>query len=48
MIKQNRGSAGEGIWLCWLEGKDYCASYGAATLDDGDKLKLMAALSITR
>merc|ERR1719343_562561 len=41
VLKQNRGSAGEGIWLCWLEGKDYCKKYGDASLDDGDKLKLM-------
>ena len=24
VIKQNRGSAGEGIWLVWLQGKEYC------------------------
>jgi len=41
VIKQNRGSAGEGIWLVWLEGKDYCKNYGDAVLDDNDKLKLM-------
>merc|ERR1712193_482365 len=41
VIKQNRGSAGEGIWLCWLEGKDYCENYGDAMLNDNDKLKLM-------
>ena len=41
VIKQNRGSAGEGIWLCWLEGKDYCAPSGAALLEDDDKVKLM-------
>ncbi|KAJ1627798.1 hypothetical protein T492DRAFT_1146049 [Pavlovales sp. CCMP2436] len=41
VIKQNRGSAGEGIWLCWLEGKDYCANFGDATLEDDDKIKLM-------
>lgn len=28
VIKQNRGSAGEGIWLCWLENKEYCKSFG--------------------
>merc|ERR1712113_1229297 len=41
VIKQNRGSAGEGIWLCWLEGKEYCKTFGEASLEDGDKLKLM-------
>mmetsp|Transcript_21538 Transcript_21538/g.67565 ORF Transcript_21538/g.67565 Transcript_21538/m.67565 type:complete len:426 (+) Transcript_21538:1-1278(+) len=41
VIKQNRGSAGEGIWLCWLEGKDYCKKFGDASLGDDDKLRLM-------
>merc|ERR1711879_399998 len=41
VIKQNRGSAGEGIWLCWLQGKEYCKKFGDASLDDSDKLKLM-------
>jgi hypothetical protein len=41
VIKQNRGSAGEGIWLCWLVDKDYCKTYGEASLMDSDKLKLM-------
>jgi len=41
VIKQNRGSAGEGIWLCWLQGKDYCKAFGDSMLDDSDKIKLM-------
>merc|ERR1719160_715171 len=41
VMKQNRGSAGEGIWLCWLQGKAYCKNYGDALLDDSDKVKLM-------
>merc|ERR1719405_381258 len=50
VIKQNRGSAGEGIWLCWLcdaEKKpkaliDYPSkTFGEKSLDDGDMLKLM-------
>merc|ERR550537_373227 len=41
VIKQNRGSAGEGIWLCWLQGKPYCKNYGDAMLNDNDKIKLM-------
>ena len=41
VIKQNRGSAGEGIWLCWLEGRPYCARFGDAMLADSDQLKLM-------
>merc|ERR1711879_754125 len=41
VIKQNRGSAGEGIWLCWLEGKDYCKTFGETSLNDTNNLKLM-------
>ncbi|KAL3903396.1 MAG: hypothetical protein SGPRY_011692, partial [Prymnesium sp.] len=41
VIKQNRGSAGEGIWLCWLEDKEYCKQFGDSSLEDSDKLKLM-------
>merc|ERR1712151_181374 len=41
VIKQNRGSAGEGIWLCWLEEKEYCKTFGEESLGDDDKLKLM-------
>merc|ERR1711998_557197 len=41
VIKQNRGSAGEGIWLCWLQDKAYCKTFGEVMLNDSDKLKLM-------
>ena len=41
VIKQNRGSAGEGIWLVWLKDKNYCKNLGDAVLNDNDKLKLM-------
>jgi len=41
VIKQNRGSAGEGIWLCWLCSGKYCKNYGDRMLDDGEYLKLM-------
>jgi hypothetical protein len=41
VIKQNRGSAGEGIWLCWLCSGKYCKNYGDAKLKDTDWLKLM-------
>ena len=51
VIKQNRGSSGEGVWLCWLEGKSYATKpkpgsaleigHKPAMLDDGDTLKLM-------
>jgi hypothetical protein len=43
VIKQNRGSAGEGIWICKLKGKEYCAKYGAAELEDSDVLELTEA-----
>ena len=49
VIKQNRGSAGEGIWLCWLWDKAtdkkveiYPAkSFGEVSLEDDAYLKLM-------
>ncbi|EGB09119.1 hypothetical protein AURANDRAFT_12246, partial [Aureococcus anophagefferens] len=51
VLKQNRGSAGEGIWLCWLanadrdgalDARDYPAkTLGAASLPDDAVLKLM-------
>jgi len=49
VIKQNRGSAGEGIWLCWLWDKDSNSkieiypskSFGEKSLGDDDYLKLM-------
>jgi len=49
VIKQNRGSAGEGIWLCWLwdKAKDAkvevypSATLGASSLDDDAYVKLM-------
>mmetsp|Transcript_73329 Transcript_73329/g.122469 ORF Transcript_73329/g.122469 Transcript_73329/m.122469 type:complete len:490 (+) Transcript_73329:18-1487(+) len=42
VIKQNRGSAGEGIWLCWLaSGKYPSKNYGDCMLGDDDYLKLM-------
>merc|ERR1712012_693277 len=28
VVKQNRGSAGEGIWIIELKEKNYCATYG--------------------
>merc|ERR1719453_1585517 len=41
VIKQNRGSAGEGIWLCWLCSGKYCKNYGEKSLADTDYIKLM-------
>merc|ERR1739844_685119 len=28
VVKQNRGSSGEGIWIIDLKGENYCANYG--------------------
>ena len=49
VIKQNRGSAGEGIWLCWLWSRETDAKveiypakeYGEVMLSDHDYLKLV-------
>merc|ERR1711972_1269689 len=43
VIKQNRGSSGEGIWIINLKKGDYCAAFGDANVDDSDELILMEA-----
>ncbi|CAL1158004.1 unnamed protein product [Cladocopium goreaui] len=43
VIKQNRGSSGEGIWIIKLKEGNYCASYGERSCEDGEKLLLMEA-----
>ena len=43
VIKQNRGSSGEGIWIIKLKEKEYCAHYGDASLEDSDMLDMMEA-----
>jgi len=43
VIKQNRGSSGEGIWIIKLKSGDYCKEYGAASCTDSDVLDLMEA-----
>ena len=43
VIKQNRGSSGEGIWIVKLKTKGYCAHYGDASLADGDMLEMIEA-----
>merc|ERR1711959_283449 len=43
VIKQNRGSSGEGIWIINLEKGDYCAAFGDAEVNDEDELILMEA-----
>merc|ERR1719316_447694 len=43
VVKQNRGSSGEGIWIISLKSGDYCANYGDAEVTDDDMLILMEA-----
>lgn len=42
VLKRNRGSAGEGVWLVWLRDKSrYCARLGDRSLEDSESLVLM-------
>merc|ERR1712019_199276 len=43
VIKQNRGSSGEGIWIIKLKSGDYCKEYGEASCTDDEVLELMEA-----
>merc|ERR1719223_1463708 len=43
VIKQNRGSSGEGIWIIKLKSGEYCKSYGEASCADNEVLQLMEA-----
>merc|ERR1719240_2016118 len=43
VIKQNRGSSGEGIRIIKLKEKNYCATYGERSCEDGEMLELMEA-----
>jgi len=43
VLKQNRGSAGEGIWIIKLKSGDYCKSFGEASCTDDEVLDLMEA-----
>merc|ERR1719194_97225 len=43
VIKQNRGSAGEGIWIIKLKKGDYCATFGEASCADDEVLDMMEA-----
>merc|ERR1711988_888252 len=43
VIKQNRGSAGEGIWIIKLKSGEYCSSFGEKLCADDDKLDMMEA-----
>jgi len=43
VIKQNRGSSGEGIWIIKLKSGDYCKEYGEASCNDDDVLDMVEA-----
>jgi len=43
VIKQNRGSSGEGIWIISLKSGEYCSEFGKETIKDDDVLILMEA-----
>merc|ERR1711990_999279 len=43
VVKQNRGSSGEGIWIISLKSGEYCKEYGEKLCEDGDELILMEA-----
>jgi len=43
VIKQNRGSSGEGIWIIKLKSGEYCSSFGEKSCEDDEVLTLMEA-----
>merc|ERR1719281_1852250 len=43
VIKQNRGSSGEGIWIIKLKAGNYCSSFGERVCEDSEVLMLMEA-----
>lgn len=43
VVKQNRGSAGEGIWIIKLKSGNYCKSYGERSCKDDEVLILKEA-----
>merc|ERR1719265_2153914 len=43
VIKQNRGSSGEGIWIIKLKAGNYCAEFGERSCTDDEELELMEA-----
>jgi len=43
VIKQNRGSSGEGIWIIKLKAGNYCPGYGDRSCADDEVLELMEA-----
>eukprot|EP00418_Pyrodinium_bahamense_P079869 CAMPEP_0179058656 /NCGR_PEP_ID=MMETSP0796-20121207/24960_1 /TAXON_ID=73915 /ORGANISM="Pyrodinium bahamense, Strain pbaha01" /LENGTH=56 /DNA_ID=CAMNT_0020755409 /DNA_START=8 /DNA_END=175 /DNA_ORIENTATION=+ len=43
VIKQNRGSSGEGIWIIKLKAGNYCSTFGERSCSDDELLDLMEA-----
>merc|ERR1712014_66110 len=43
VIKQNRGSSGEGIWIIKLKSGNYCKGYGDRSCSDDEVLEMMEA-----
>merc|ERR1719506_1193240 len=43
VVKQNRGSAGEGIWIIKLKEGNDCSSFGERSCEDSEVLSLMEA-----
>merc|ERR1719199_1306643 len=43
VIKQNRGSSGEGIWIIKLQSGKYCSTFGERSCTDDEVLELMEA-----
>lgn len=43
VIKQDRGSSGEGIWIVKLKSGNYCSSYGERCVSDDEDLTLLEA-----
>merc|ERR1719413_134379 len=43
VLKQNRGSSGEGIWIIKLKAGNYCKTYGERSCTDDEVLDMMEA-----
>lgn len=43
VIKQNRGSSGEGIWIIKLKSENYCKNFGDRSCTDDEVLEMMEA-----
>jgi len=43
VLKQNRGSSGEGIWIIKLKAGNYCSTFGERSCTDDEVLDLMEA-----